>query len=266
MSLPTSRGRAFGALFRCGFAQALSEPFALLGRAAFFAVILLIFSRLWLVAVEKRAIATGAAGDLVWYLALTEWVTLSLPPLFLWIEEDVRTGNLACQLPRPVPYLGARLAEAAGDASSRLLVLGAAGAAFAFGLAGGPPSDPRGLWLALPLGLASVALSLVVMAMIGLFAFWLQDTSPLFWIWQKLTFVLGGLMFPLEIYPEWLRELALLTPFAALVYGPGSMAFGLDPDAALGVGVRLLCWSALAAGLCLWVYRRALRALDVNGG
>ena len=36
---------------------------------------------------------------------------------------------------------------------------------------------------------------------LGYAAAWVGTPAPLFWIWQKMTFVLGGLMIPLTLYP-----------------------------------------------------------------
>ncbi len=73
-------------------------------------------------------------------------------------------------------------------------------------------------------------------------------------------------MLPLEVYPAWLRSIALLTPFAALMNGPGRMAFGWQPELALQIGAPALFWSVVATALLAWVYGRARRALEVSGG
>jgi len=246
--------------------QGLADRGALLGRLGFFAVILLIFSKLWEVVGERGALPGVSVRDLLWYLAITEWVMLSLPWIHLHIEADVRGGDIAYRLPRPISYLGGRLAESAGDFLLRALTLGAAGAGLAAWMVGGLPDDPRGLLLAIPLGLMAGWVGLCFHAVIGLCAVWLQDCMPVYWIWQKLAFILGGLLLPLEIYPAWLREIALWTPFSALMYGPGRMAFGWQPEVAAVVAGKLLLWSVVSGGLLLWVYSRALRDLDVNGG
>jgi ABC-2 type transport system permease protein len=246
--------------------QGLVDRGALLGRLGFYAVILLIFSKLWGVVGERGALHGASVRDLLWYLAITEWVMLSLPWIHLHIESDVRSGDIAYRLPRPVSYLGGRLAESAGDFLLRAFTLGAAGGLLATWMVGGLPDDPRGLLLAVPLGLLAGWVGLCFHAAIGLCAVWLQDCSPVYWIWQKLAFILGGLLLPLEIYPAWLREIALWTPFSAIMHGPGRMAFGWQPDVAAVVACKLLAWSVVATGLLLWVHARALRALDVNGG
>jgi ABC-2 type transport system permease protein len=267
LALPRRRsGAKYGALFALAFRSALQERTPILGRIGFFGVLLLIFSRLWTVVVEKDIALGLGVPELLWYLAITEWIALSLPWVFLHIENDVKTGDIAYQLPRPISYLGVCLARGSGEYAARLLVLAPVGMLFAGLMAGGLPGDARGLWLALPLGLGASLLSLVFVVLIGLCAVWLQDTSPLYWIWQKLGFVLGGLMLPLEIYPDWLRTLALASPFSSLLYGPARMAFGLDWEVASGVAIRMGVWLVVTTALLLWVYRRALRSLEINGG
>jgi ABC-2 type transport system permease protein len=78
--------------------------------------------------------------------------------------------------------------------------------------------------------------------------------------------VLGGLILPLSIYPDWLRAVAEWTPFAAMLYGPGRTAVAFDPGAAAVAVALLLAWGAAAAAFLFWLYRRGLRVLDVNGG
>ncbi|MGH7162034.1 MAG: ABC transporter permease [Planctomycetota bacterium] len=242
--------------------QGLEHRAAALARAVFFLVILLVFSRLW----SAVAPASIGAAHLLWYLALTEWVALSVPMVHLDIERDVRSGDIAYALPRPASYVGVKVAEALGATVARAALLGAAGLLWAYLLAGGWPSDPRGLLLALPACLLACAVSVLLHASIGVSAFWLQDASPLYWVWQKLTFILGGLLLPLEFYPRWLRSLAGWTPFSALLHGPGSLAFGLDSARAAWLAGRLALWGVLAAALLAWVYRRGLRVLDIHGG
>jgi ABC-2 type transport system permease protein len=261
-----ARLRKYAGVAAIALRQGLSDRAALVGRAGFYAVILLIFSKLWAVVAERGAVPGMSARELVWYLAVTEWIVLSLPHVFLQIEADVRSGDIAYRLARPISYLGGCLAESAGDLALRMSVLGAAGFGLACALTGGLPEDPRGLLLALPLGLLAGWVGLCFHAVIGLSAVWLQDTSPVYWIWQKCAFILGGLMLPLEIYPDWLREIALWTPFSALMHGPARMVFGWQPELAAWLALKLAIWALVVAALLAWVHARALRELDVNGG
>ena len=255
--------RAYAAI---GARQELAAGAAIVGRVVFLGIILLIFSRLWNLALARGFLGDRPAGDLVWYLAVTEWVALSFFYLQVEVEADLRSGDIVARLTQPVSYIGARLAEAGGATVVRLLVLGPSAAVLATLLAGGLPREPEGLLLVAPLGLLAAAFALQVVACIGLTAVWLHDASPLFWMWQKLAFLFGGLLIPLEAYPEWLRGIALLTPFAAMLNGPGRMVFGFDPAAAAAVGALLLAWNGAMALLLAYLWKRALRAFDGHGG
>ena len=78
-----------------------------------------------------------------------------------------------------------------------------------------------------PLVVLSAALSLLLILLcqlqIGYVAAWFGVSGPVFWIWQKLVFVFGGLQFPLLLYPDLLRRVAESSPFAAMLFAPGSL-------------------------------------------
>lgn len=234
------------------------------GRAAFLAVLLLIFSSLW------RHVPTGAAGTdpttLLWYLALTEWVFLSVPSVHLTLERDVRTGDVAYRLPRPVSYLGMRVAEALGVAAVRLVVLGVTAGGLAAGLGGGLPAHPAGLLVAVPLGGLAVLLGILAQAAVGATAPWIEDVSPLYWVWQKAAFVLGGLIVPLHLYPEGLRRVVEWTPFAVLLNGPASAVFAPDAASVARTAALLVGWVLVFAWTARAVHRRGLSSLGVHGG
>ena len=122
---------AIGAL---SFRQRLDDRAVLVGRTLFYAVILLIYSRLWRAVLGAQGSAAlgdsalgQASGGYVWYLAVTEWIVLAQPGIHLDIEADVRSGDVAYQLSRPLSYVGAKLSAALGELGLRQLVLGAGG-------------------------------------------------------------------------------------------------------------------------------------------
>lgn len=234
------------------------------GRTAFLGVLLFIFGRLW-----HSVAADGGTQDArayLWYLAVTEWVLLSVPGVHLDVMADVRSGDLAYRLSRPVSYVGTRVAEAMGTLFVRMAILGPASFAYAWIFSGGLPDDPRGLALGVPLGLLAGTFGVAAQAGIGLTAVWIQDVSPVYWVWQKLAFVLGGLILPLHLYPGWLRAFAAWTPFSAFLNGPARVAFGWDPAEAALTAASLLGWILATALGVRWLHRRALAVLDVNGG
>ncbi len=246
--------------------RSLGSRGAMVGRAVFFALVLFVFSQLWDAVLETSSVAFAEPHQLVWYLAITEWLVLSSPPLHLEIEDEVRRGDLMYRLARPIAYPLAKLAEGLGDLLVRMAVLAVVGAVVAYAVTGQLPVVSWALLLLVPLGLASGMLAVLVQFGIGLSAFWIHDCRPLYWVWQKSLFILGGMFVPLEIYPPWLRELAIGSPCSAMLHGPASLALGLDATAALAVLARLLMWLVVVSAGLTWAFGRATRRLEIGGG
>lgn len=239
--------------------QRLGERAPLLSRALFYALVLFIFDRVW----SKLGLR---GSGYVWYLAVTEWVMLSQPRLFQEIERDVRSGELAYQLTRPTSYLGVRLSEAAGELALSMAWLGAVGLVMGTLLHGGLPDQPVGLLFAVVLGVLAGGVLLLCNALIGLLAFWLEDVSPLYWLWQKATFVLGGMFVPLALYPDWLRLIALWSPFSAWMSGPASMTIDPDPRLFALLALKLLACALFAQNALERALLLGLKRLAINGG
>src|SRR5262249_29686892 len=129
----------YGAFFRIAAARATRERGELYGRMVFFAVILGVFSSLWRAAAEAGMPFVADPKSLVWYLAVTEWIGLSAPLIHVEVQEAIRAGDIACQLGRPVSYIGASYAEGLGSIAVRSPVLGATAFVCAFAFTGQLP-------------------------------------------------------------------------------------------------------------------------------
>lgn len=240
---------------------------SIFGRFGFYALILFVFSQLWKVALASRMVQSFSADQMIWYLAITEWIILSLPLIHLEIENEIRSGDIAYQLGLPLQYIAGKFSQGMGTVLFRLLGLGIGGFILASLLTeSGVFSISRIIFIVIPLGIAASSLALLFQIMIGLSAFWLHDTSPAAWIWQKLIFFLGGLILPLDLYPQWLQSIAQLLPFSAILYGPGLASIQFDPWLIGITWFKLILWFILSIILVRAIFARALRILEVNGG
>lgn len=242
-----------------------TERSELLGRLALIPLFLGVLGALWKAIGTRQMPLDVSSTQMVWYLATTEWVLFSVPHPEFDLEQQIRRGDVMCQLVRPISLLGVMLAEGLGT----MLVQGPV---FAFGafcsallISGELPVRASSAWLALPLGLLGSIVLFSFQVALGVSAFWFRNIAPLGWIWSKATFVLGGLMLPLPLYPQWLERAALTTPFAASLYGPGSLLFshGLSGT---DVFAKQLAWIGIGLVLCWSLEQSAIRTLTVDGG
>lgn len=251
---------ALAALLRLGWREAAADRFGLIGRALLYALPVLIFDAIW--RATPLAGSGFEAGRLTWYVAVTEAIVFAPGWVFREIEEDIRSGAIEAALSRPLAYGAARIAEEAGGTLLRLAALGLWGAVLA-GLATGmvpiAGSAVPALACAMVLG---ALLALLFQVVIGLLAVWVGTPAPVYWIWQKVIFVVGGLFIPLTLYPAWVADLGVATPFAAILYHPASLVLEGRADTVLG---WQLLWLAVAALLVAAVAAAATRRLVREG-
>lgn len=238
-------------------------------RLCFLGIILFIFMQLWKTIFANANVPAFhgyTLEQIIWYLAITECIMLSSPRVTPLVDEDVRTGAITVQLVRPMSYPLYRLASNLGEQAVRFGVTAIAAGSIALLLVGPPDNFPLGLAclvLALPLALV---LDFLGYLLVGLFAFWCEDTSGLALIYSRLTMVAGGMLMPLDLFPEDFQSVLKALPFGYIVSGP-ARAF-VHPDttsleALLGFQVF---WIAVFALIVAFVYGKALKRIALNGG
>ena len=228
-----------------------------------------VFMALWTTAygVSGRTQLEGfSLPDMVWYLAMTETIVLSSSRIFFEIAEAVRAGDLAYTLARPLSYPYFQVANSLGGSAPRLLLnLLTAAAVVALGLRQFAGNWP-GLAAFLLLAALALLLDALIAVLIGLAAFWMEEITPLFWIYHKLLFTVGGLFLPLELFPRALQTIVRWLPFQFITYVPARAFVKFDPAFVLQGLAGQLAYIALFAALLSLVWWRARRRLVVHGG
>lgn len=258
----------YGSVLRTQVSASLAYPLDLLARGVTILIFLWVFLHLW-----TKTFATAGVtqiegltlADTMWYLLLTEAIILSKPRLSTEIASKVRDGSVAYLLNKPFHFPLYQMAVGFGDGLMRFASTFLMGLVLVWASVGPPP--PLASW---PLAFVAVmlawAIDFCISALIGFLAFVTEDVEAFVWIYNKMVLVLGGVLIPLDFFPEWLRNFALLLPFAYTAWAPAR--FFVDPSVPgfLRVTAIQLAW-LLGLGLVLaWAWRAATRRLEINGG
>ncbi len=238
-------------------------------RSIFLGIILYIFLQLWKLTFRE----TGAAqlggltlAQMMWYLTMTEALTLSRSRVTDEIDSDVRTGALAIQLIRPLSYPLYRLWTNLGERTVKFIFNLLVGAVVVTLFVGGIPFTPGGLLMFLLTLPIAFVVDFLGLFLIGLGAFWLEDTSGIWLIYSRVTMILGGMLIPLELFPDWLQPIVRALPFSSVVYGPARMF--VHPEASFLIdllvrqGIALCIYAALVA----IIYLIGVKRISANGG
>jgi ABC-2 type transport system permease protein len=258
--------RPLVAYARLGWRRTAANPLGLIGSVLLYWLILAIFWGLWAATPLHELGAAGLTQDrLLAYLAVTEWIAFAVGLPYREVEAEIQNGTIDAHLARPISFGLATLAVWVGEVGCRFVLLGIAGVAaltYATGtIALSPPT-------AIALGLSAALAMLLVLLwhlQIGFAAAWLGMSAPTFWIWQKCLFVFGGLIMPLTIYPASPGAVARASPFAAMLFAPGSLMLDGETDRVGSTLALQIAWLAITALAAVAVERGALRRFCERG-
>ena len=231
----------------------------------FYLIVATVLSALW------RAAAEANGGEIVgysmvavtWYALAAEAATVSLNMRMIEVVcDDIASGAVAVELLRPASVLGLRISWAVGAALPRLGVC-CLTAAVLGPIIAGPPTSAVGAALALPALALAITCNLVAQHAVASVAFWTRDVRAIWFVYQKIVFVLGGMILPLQLLPDALERVAMVLPFMAMAYVPSRLASGSVEPWLLGLQV---VWLVALLGVARVAFGAGERRLQVVGG
>ncbi|HYY44264.1 MAG TPA: ABC-2 family transporter protein [Actinomycetota bacterium] len=257
--------KAYAAALTLSARRSLENKQDLAVRVLFYVIVLGVLSALWRVALHAAGGRIGGYdySSILWYLAASEAAVIATKPRL--IEEtgdDISNGSVAVEMLRPVSVAGFRMAQEAGESISLYFVSLVIGAPLVWINAGAPPAL-EGVLLMLPSAVLAIVCNVAAQHVFAAAAFWLDDAKATWFLYQKLVFLVGGMLLPLEMFPEWLNVVSWILPFWTMAYAPARFLSGhSDPLLLLAQGG----WAvALVAG-ALAIFSLGEKRIQVAGG
>lgn len=261
--------RKYGAITLTNLQNQLAYVWDAVGRSIFILLIMYIFVQLWTAVYQSQGtteIAGLTLANAIWYFLFAEVIELGKFRHDTVISDEVKDGSIAYTLVRPYHYLVYHFCNGLGDTLVKMLLVFLLGAPIALIYAGLPTIN----LLHLPLVLLVMGFGLLIdfcaASMIGLMAFVMEDTFSLRLIYQKLIFILGGLLIPVDFLPDWLQRIARVLPFNLTTYAPAKLFVAFSWSQFWQILPWQVIWLLILGGLLAWQYHWATQRLAVNGG
>lgn len=231
-SAPQHHVRPLLTAARLGARRVRLEPGGLVFAGVFYLMVTSVLAGLWFTAASANGgqVVGYSATALVWYIATSEMAVMALPQRLIEdVGVDIDT-SFEIELLRPISPLALRLATEIGKMLPRLGLCAVLGIGLASFL-GGAPIHLGALALTAPALLLATSLNLVAQHAFAGAAFWLRDVRSAWFLYQKLVFVVGGMLLPLQVLPRWLELTARALPFSSMAYAPARLASGhFEPE------------------------------------
>ncbi len=265
----------------------------------FMLVVIFVFVALWKTTYSvtgEQSLGGFTLQQTIWYLVMTETITMSSPRITTRIDAEVKGGDLAYSLNRPYSYVGFQYASFMGEAAVRFFinlavgglvaglsvgfpaggaleaaqatasrVTGATGAVGVAGVAGTAHLLAVVSASALTI-LMAMALYFTSMMALGLLAFWVEDATALFLVYERSMWILGGLLLPLSLFPAAIRRVAEVLPFRFIINGPAQLAVKYAAGDFWRVLAGQATWLAVTVVVLALVYRAGVKRVNINGG
>ncbi|MDT8717484.1 ABC-2 family transporter protein [Clostridium sp. 19966] len=262
--------RKYSQVTKITMANSLVYFWNFLSKNIFFVFIMFIYLMLWRnIYAQKGTAQIGgfSLNAMIWYLVFTELVTLSRTDLHLQVNDDVKSGNIAYLLNKPYNYVIYCFSYFMGEIGIKLLTNSIIGFAIGLIYAGALKNFS---FAYLPFIIISLLLGCIINFFIylclALTAFWFEDNSAFFWIYSKLIFTLGGMLMPIEFFPGWLQGISHCLPFAYVTYIPARLAVNFSFHSfAVNFPIQL-AYLGIFFALAMFLYRKGVKNLNVNGG
>jgi ABC-2 type transport system permease protein len=187
----------------------------------------------------------------------------------IWViwefEKEVVQGTLSSKLLQPIDPVFHHLAAHISERFARLpFIIGLVLLFFAlYPQAVWLPSFDRAIFFLLAIILAFL-LRFLVQHTFALFAFWIERAVAIEQFWFLPYLFLSGIVAPLEVFPEQVRQVVLWTPFPYLIHFPAALIIGLPVQIGRSFAVTF-AWTILFSIGNRWLWRKGLKRYSGMG-
>jgi ABC-2 type transport system permease protein len=222
---------------------------------------------LWAAIYQLKGITTLQGYTFPQMLAYQAWVMLvsflGLGFNGMSLAEDIRLGRISAYLVYPFGFWPFHASSFLATQLLQLLIGAITVAALTLvgWIAPHPGPLLRGTFYCCVMALFWFQINFLI----GILAFWLEETWVLRVMCVLVTQFFSGAMIPLELFPDWLRASLDYLPFPYLVWVPVKLFMGSYSGSLLQAFGILLLWTALALLASALVWRQGIRAYTGAG-
>ena len=235
-----------------------------------FIVMMFVFLNLWeYIYLDSSQIINGyTISQMIWYVLVTEtlWFGSKNKNLMKQINQDIKSGNIAYNINKPYNYVFYIIAKHLGEITIKFIAFSIIGIIMGVLFVGSIQSfNIVNLPLILITTLLGILINSVLRIAISLISFWIEDSTPFHWLYDKLILVVGTI-FPIEMFPSFIRPILQCTPIFVVTYGPAKLLIDFTMGKFIQVLIAQTIYLIITIAVVLILYKKGAKKLNVNGG
>lgn len=257
-------------IYKATLIENLSYIFDILFGFLNFLIMMIVFLNLWqYIYQDSSQIINGySMQQTIWYVLITEclWFGTRNKILTSQISEDIKSGNIAYNINKPYNYIYYIISKHLGDITLKFIIFSIVGIILGLCFLGPIPGFN---FVNIPFIIITVILGIIINSLlriaISLISFWIEDSTPFHWVYDKLILVIGTL-FPIEMFPKFLQPIIKCTPIFVVTYGPARLLINFTYESFIKIIIAQLLYLVFAVFINLLLYKKGVKKLNVNGG
>lgn len=183
------------------------------------------------------------------------------------LSDDIKNGIIETKINKPLNFASLKVFENFGSAIPNLVSLAVLSLIIVTAIAGFPEYQATVLKTAGTFGVfvLGLILSYLIYVTISLSAFWIEESTPVFWITDKFIMVLGGSYVPVALFPGTLKAFAEVSPFGATLFITQMWTLEFESLIIYFLLTQII-WIVSFYIILNYLYSKAVKKLSVNGG
>ena len=234
-----------------------------------FIIKIFIFLNLWnyLYDDPSSLIAGFSKDQMIWYVIMTEmiWYGNRNKTLVNQITNDIKSGSIAYTLNKPYSYIIYIISKHFGEISIKFILYMILAIITGFLFVGPINFNIINLAFIIIVFLLSFIINAIVRLIISMLSFYIEDSTPFHWLYDKMIIVLG-IIFPIEVFPLFLQPILKFTPIYVITYGPAKLVIDFSINSFITILLIQIIYLIITSILLVIIYRKGVRKLNVNGG
>lgn len=239
------------------------------GFVGYFIMLFILFN-LWeyLYSDPNQLINGYSMSQMTWYVIITEilWMSLGGRKLCTKISNDVKSGNITYNINKPYSYIGYSLSTHLGDTILKGFIYTILGMLTGLLFLGSFPNlNILSILVIIIISFLAIIINTLLIIAISLVSFFVEDSSPFYWIYSKFILVLGTI-FPIEYFPGFLQKILNYSPIYVVNYGPAKLFVDFNLSSAINIIFAQIIYILISYGICYLLYKKGVKKINVNGG
>lgn len=257
-------------IYKATFIENLSYVMPIILRLINFFIMMFVFLNLWnyMYSDGTQIINGYTKQQMMWYVLIAEvlWFSTRNKILTNEISQDIKSGNIAYNINKPYNYVFYIISKHLGEITMKFIafiIIGIiTGLCFIGPIQGFRLVDMPFMIISVILG---ILINSILRIAISIISFWIEDSTPFHWVYDKMILVLGT-MFPIEMFPPILRPIMKCTPILVVTYGPAKLIINFTIKTFIEILIAQILYLIISVAIVMILYKKGVKKLNVNGG